>query len=245
MGQYDLQDRAAVVTGAGRGLGAAVAAALAEAGARVAVNDIRADAARAVAARIPGALAVPGDAAEPAEVAALFTRAEALGPLDILVANAGVTLTDTVWDTTLDGWERVLRTNLTGPFLCAQEAMRRMRGRGGRIVFMGSVVGHQGALRGHAAYAASKGGLHALARTLARTGAEHGILVNVLAPGIADTEMLRGAHPAGHLDAIAATVPLGLGHADDVAAAAVFLCSDAARHMTGATLDVNGGMLMR
>jgi len=245
MGQHDLQGRAAVVTGAGRGLGAAIAAALAGAGARVAVNDIRADAARAVAAGIPGALAVPGDAAEPAEVAALFTQAEALGPLDILVANAGVTLADTVWDTTLEGWERVLRANLTGPFLCAQEAMRRMRGRGGRIVFMGSVVGHQGALRGHAAYAASKGGLHALARTLARTGAEHGILVNVLAPGIADTEMLRGAHPAHHLDAIAATVPLGLGHADDVAAAAVFLCSDAARHMTGATLDVNGGMLMR
>lgn len=245
MRTFDLHGRVAVVTGAGRGLGAAIARALAEAGARVAINDIRGDAAAEVAAGIPGALAVPGDAADPADVAALFAAADALGPLDVLVANAGVTLTDTVWDTTLEGWERVLRANLTGPFLCAQEAMRRMRGRGGAIVLMGSVVGHQGALRGHAAYAASKGGLHALARTLARTGAEHGIRVNVLAPGIADTDMLRSAHPPNELAAIARTVPLGLGSAGEVAAACVFLCSDAARHMTGATLDVNGGMLMR
>ena len=245
MGMFELQGRVAVVTGAGRGLGAAIAQALAAAGARVAVNDIRGEAAEATAAGIPGALAIPGDAADPAGVAALFAAAEALGPLDILVANAGITLPETVWDTTLAGWDAVLRANLTGPFLCAQEAMRRMRGRGGRIVFMGSVVGHQGALRGHAAYAASKGGLHALARTLARSGAEHGILVNILAPGIADTAMLRSAHPANHLGAIASTVPLGLGTPEEVAAAAVFLVSDAARHMTGATLDVNGGMLMR
>lgn len=245
MGISDLAGRVAIVTGAGRGLGAAIAVALAEAGARVAVNDIRADAAADVAARIPGALAVPGDAANPADVASLFNAAAALGPPDILVANAGVTLTTTVWDTTLEAWDAVLRTNLTGPFLCAQEAMRRMRGRGGSIVLMGSVVGHQGALRGHAAYAASKGGLHALARTLARSGAEHDIRVNVLAPGIADTDMLRSAHPAEHLQAIAATVPLGLGAPEEVAAAAVFLCGPAARHMTGATLDVNGGMLMR
>lgn len=245
MDPFRLDDRIALVTGAGRGLGAAIAAALAQAGARVAVNDLRADAAEEVAARL-SALAAPGDAADPDGVAALFdTVARRLGPLDILVANAGIARAETVWETTPESWDAVLRANLTGPFLCAQRAFHGMRGRGGRIVFLGSVVGHQGALRGHAAYAASKGGLHALARTLARTGAEHGILVNVLAPGITDTEMLRGAHPPDELAAIAQGVPLGLGQPEDVAACAVFLASDAARHITGATLDVNGGMYMR
>ena len=242
MDAFRLDGRVALVTGAGRGLGAAIAEAMVAAGARVAVNDIRADAADAVARRLD-ALCVPGDAADPAPIFAAV--AAALGPLDILVANAGMTLTKTVWDTSIEGWDQVLRTNLTGPFLCAQQAFHAMRGRGGRIILLGSVVGHQGALRGHVAYAASKGGLHAMARTLARTGAAEGILVNVLAPGIAETEMLQEAHPPEHLATIAAGVPLGLGQPSDVAACAVFLASDAARHITGATLDVNGGMYMR
>jgi 3-oxoacyl-[acyl-carrier protein] reductase len=121
-----------------------------------------------------------------------------------------------------------------------------LRGRpGGRIILLGSVVGHQGALMGHVAYAATKGGVHAFAKSLARTLAPDRITVNVLAPGQTDTEMLRGAHPPDEIAELAARIPLGLAAVEDMAAAAVFLASDAARHLTGVVLDVNGGLLMR
>ena len=245
---FRLDGKRAVVTGAGRGIGAAVARGLAGAGAMVAVNDVVAARAAAVAAEIDGAVASVGDASEPAAVARLFEEAVgAFGGVDVVVCNAGVTLAKTAAETAIDEWDLVLRTNLTGAFLCGQQALKVMaaQGGGGRIVFMGSVVAHQGALQGHVAYAASKGGVHALAKTLALTGAPMGVTVNVIAPGPIDTEMLRGAHAAPDLAAITATMPLGVGAVDDVAAATVFLASDGAAHITGATLDVNGGMVRR
>ena len=247
---FRLDGQRALVTGAGRGIGAAVARALANDGASVVVSDIAAEPASDVAEQLPGArgVAIPADVGAPKDVSRLFEKVtEALGGLDVLVCCAGVTLPRTITDTSLDDWNAVLRTNLTGSFLCAQQAVDVMLDQetGGRIIFIGSIVGHRGALKGHVAYAASKSGVHGLAKTLARTTAPAGITVNVVAPGPIETDMLRGAHPPEELAEIAADIPLGLGAVEDVAATVVFLASKAGRHITGATIDVNGGQLMR
>ncbi|MFN8928343.1 MAG: SDR family NAD(P)-dependent oxidoreductase [Rhodospirillales bacterium] len=253
---FRLDGRVAIVTGAGRGIGAAVAAGLAAAGATVVAADIDRDRLDAMVERCAAAgLAVTPtavDVTDPASVAALVEGTAARhGGLDVLVCSAGVTAPLTIDRTPLDVWNRVLAVNLTGTFLCCQAAAAAMRaggrdGRpGGRILLLGSVVGHQGALMGHVAYAATKGGVHAFAKALARTLAPDRITVNVIAPGLTDTEMLRGAHPPEEIAEIAGRIPLGLGSVDDVAAAAVFLASDAGRQLTGVVLDVNGGMLMR
>lgn len=249
---FQLNGRRALVTGAGAGIGAATAKALAEAGATVAVNDIVPARAQHIATSIHGGghagFAIPADIADPEDVRRMFEAAIAhMGGLDILVCNAGITAPKTVFETSPELWDRVLRTNLTGGFLCARQALEHMRAQatGGRIVFVGSVVGHQGALMGHAAYAASKAGVHGLAKTLARTAAPLGVTVNVVAPGVTDTEMLHGAHDDAELAMIAKAIPLGIADVEDTAAAIVYLASAAGRHLTGATIDVNGGMLMR
>ena len=250
--EFRLDGRRALVTGAGGGIGAATARALAAAGADVAVNDIAASRAEPVAAAVrdegQDAYAVAVDIGDSAAVRQMFDAAIAqMGGLDVLVCCAGVTAPKTIFETPLELWDQVLRTNLTGSFLCAQAALEQMReqGAGGRIIFVGSVVGHQGALMGHAAYAASKAGVHGLAKTLARTAAPLGVTVNVVAPGVTDTPMLHGAHGEAELATIAATIPLGIASTEDTAAAIVYLAGPAGRHLTGATIDVNGGMLMR
>jgi len=240
------------VTGAGAGIGAATTKTLAAAGATLVVNDIVPSRAEHVAEAIGegghSGVAIAADIADPEGVRHMFDSAIAhMGGLDILVCNAGITAPKTIFETPLDLWDQVLRTNLTGGFLCAGRALDQMRTQatGGRIIFVGSVVGHQGALMGHAAYAASKAGVHGLAKTLARTAAPLGVTVNVVAPGVTDTEMLHGAHDDAELAAIAKSIPLGIASVDDTAAAIVYLASAAGRHLTGATIDVNGGMLMR
>jgi NAD(P)-dependent dehydrogenase (short-subunit alcohol dehydrogenase family) len=232
--RFSLLGRHALVTGAARGLGQGVADALAEAGAHV----VRAD-------RVGGGDIHACDVRQADEVEALFRES---GPIDILVCAAGVTSAETVFEATAASFEQVMSVNVTGSFLCCKAAMERFRneGRSGRIILIGSVVGHQGALKGHVAYAASKGAVHTMAKTLARTGAPLGVTVNVVAPGVVRTEMSEQAHGPAGLAALASAMPMGrLQEVRDIADACVYLASDAGAGLTGMIFDVNGGMLMR
>ncbi len=182
----DLSGRAAIVTGASRGLGRGIALALAEQGADVVVNYVSAETqAREVVAQItePGrrALAVKADASEAADVERLFQATlEHFGRLDILVNNAGTSQPKDIFQIEADDWDRIIRTNLTSCFLCSQAAMRIMaRQKSGRIVNISSVVGHQGALFGRVHYAATKSGMLGMTRTLARTGAPPGPIASI------------------------------------------------------------------
>src|SRR5581483_3588645 len=248
----DLSGKIALVTGSGRGIGAAIARQLASDGARVVVNDLRGRDANSVAAEIRaengGAFVHSADVYSPCAVRELFRSISRWGQnLDILVCNAAITNSKDIFDVSLRDWEKVLRVNVTGLFLCAKFGMQMMRRQktGGRIILVGSGVVHQGALTGYVAYAASKGAVHSMAKTLARTGAPFGITVNTVAPGMTDTELLRNAHTKAEIQSIASTIPLGIGRPEDVATAVAYLASDAARHLTGVTLDVNGGQIIR
>ena len=248
-----LEGKAALITGAAGAIGSAVALRLARAGADVCVHDFgRQEKAEALAGEIRAlgrrAFAFDADIGDEAAVESLFAAMDrAFGRIDILVNNAGVARTEDIFSATLEQWNQVLRANLTGPFLTCRAAMIRMRAqKSGRIVNMGSVVGHQGALKGHVPYGASKAGLHGLTRTLARTAAPFGITVNAVAPGVVDTPMLMNTHGAEGIAALQALVPLNdLIRPDEVAEAVLYLCSDAARMITGAVLDINGGINMR
>jgi 3-oxoacyl-[acyl-carrier protein] reductase len=245
---FDLSNKVALVTGASRGIGRAIAHRLAGQGAIV-VAAARGDHAAATAAEITGA----GGRAE--AVSLDVTDAEAVqrlpgeivdrhGRLDIVVSNAGVTRDQLLMRMKRDDWDAVIATNLTATFALAQAAMRPMlKQRGGRIIAVSSVVGQMGNA-GQTNYAASKAGLIGFAKALAREVASRGITVNVIAPGMVDTDMTRGIAEKAQID-WAQQIPLGrLGSVDDVAAAACYLASDEASYITGHVLAVNGGMYM-
>jgi len=249
---FDLTGKVALVTGASNGIGKGIAVCLARAGADLIVNYRRdlagaEDTARQIRAAGRKALVVQADVSEEAEVKALFGTAwETFGRLDILVNNAGTSRGEDIFTATLENWEQLIKTNLTSGFLCSKEAMNRMKEQGfGRIILVSSVVAHQGALKGHIHYAASKSGQLGLAKTLARTAAPYGITVNTIAPGIIKTDLLMKTHGPEGVTRLAQGVPLGLGTVWDVGNAAVFLCSDEASYLTGVTLDVNGGQYIR
>lgn len=249
-----LDGKTALVTGGSRGLGRAICLGLAAEGARVVVN-YRQSRSQAVAlaeeitsATGCDALPVAGDVSEPADVVRMFDEAEAtFGTLDILVNSAGVWPTSYVKDMTEEEWQRTLAVNLTGPFLTCREAVRRWLGAGrtGRIVNVGSQAAFHGSTSGHAHYAAAKAGLVTFTVSLAREVASQGIYVNGVAPGMMDTDMSRevlGEDASRYLERI----PLGrIGEPAEVANVVVFLASDRASYMTGATVDATGGMLMR
>ena len=247
----DLHDQVAIVTGASRGLGRGIALVLAEKGAQVVVNYVSAEAqAQEVVAQMAQigvrGVAVQADVGTPEGVDKLFqaTLAE-FGRLDILVNNAGTSQPKDVFEITLEDWERLIQTNLTSTFLCCQAAMRIMAPqKQGRIVNVSSVVAHQGALFGHLHYAASKSGQLGLTKTLARTAAPLGITVNAIAPGCIETELLHQTLQE-KVDDLRRSIPLGLGTVRDVGLAVAFLCGEGGRYITGATLDVNGGLYLR
>jgi 3-oxoacyl-[acyl-carrier protein] reductase len=246
--RIDLAGRIAIVTGASRGIGRAVALALAEAGATVVAAARGANAeetARTITGRGGTAVALPLDVTDAGSVQALVDGALAqFGRIDILVNNAGITRDQLVLRMKRDDWDAVLATNLTGAFSCTQAVVKPMvRQRGGRIVMIGSVVGQMGNA-GQANYAASKAGLIGLAKALARELASRSITVNVVAPGLIDTEMTRAVAERAQAD-WAAQVPLGrLGTPEDVASAVCFLVSDAAAYITGQVVAVNGGLYL-
>ena len=234
--------RVVLVTGGNRGIGLACAKAFAAAGHKVAIT-CRGDAPAEV--HEAGILAVRCDVTDTASVDAAFAEIEAaLGPVEVLVSNAGITKDTLVLRMTDDDFSSVLDANLTGGFRVAKRAVKAMmKARFGRIIFMSSIVGLVGQA-GQANYAASKAGLHGLARSLAKEYASRGITVNVVAPGPIATDMLD-ALTDDQRNAMLAAVPVGrLGSSDDVAAAVLFLAGDAAGYITGTVLPVDGGMAM-
>ncbi len=238
----DATSRVVLVTGGNRGIGLACARAFADAGHQVAVT-YRTEPPPADAAA--GLLAVKCDVTDVAQIDAAFAEIEsALGPVEVLVSNAGVTADMLVLRMSDDDFTGVLDANLVGGFRVAKRAVQKMmRARWGRIVFIGSVVGSTGQA-GQANYAASKAGLVGLARSLAREFASRNITVNVVAPGPVATEMFAAVSDDTR-SAIEAAVPLGrLAEPDEVAAAVQYLASDAAGYVTGAVLPVDGGLGM-
>jgi 3-oxoacyl-[acyl-carrier protein] reductase len=245
---FSLSGKIALVTGASRGIGRAIVKRLHEQGATV-IAAARADHARGIVEELASsggtAEAVSLDVTDAAAVeklpAALVSR---YGRLDIVVSNAGIARDQLLLRMKRADWDAVLATNLTATFLLAQAAMRPMlKQRGGRIIAIGSVVGQTGNA-GQTNYAASKAGLIGFAKALAREVASRGITVNVIAPGMIDTDMTRAINEKTQGD-WATQIPLGrCGSVDEVAAAACFLASDEASYITGHVLAVNGGMYM-
>ena len=238
-------ERVAVVTGGGQGIGAAIAAALAQAGAHVVVNDIDAERARRTAERIArsGAAAVAASADVSHAEGARRVVEQALsdfGRVDILVNNAAITRDASLGAMTEEDWDTVLGVNLRAAFLCCQQAVPHMTARRhGRIVNIGSRAWLGGT--GQFNYAASKGGLIALTRTLALEVAAQQITVNAIAPSTIDAPLLHAA-PAEVRERMVATVPVGrIGQPADVAWAVLFFASDEAGYITGQTLYVCGG----
>jgi NAD(P)-dependent dehydrogenase (short-subunit alcohol dehydrogenase family) len=193
------------------------------------------------------ALVVKANVSEADQVKMLFDKVmEEFGGLDILVNNAGTSQDKDIFEMTYEDWDRIIKTNLTSGMLCSKAAMEIMKEqKSGRIMFISSVVGERGALFGHIHYAATKSGQIGITKTLARTAAKYHITVNAIAPGLIRTELLVQTHGEEGVEELGASIPLGLGKIEDVGAAAVFLASDEACYVTGATLDVNGGANFR
>jgi acetoacetyl-CoA reductase len=237
--------RVAVVTGGTRGIGRAISMALKEEGHRVAANYGRDDATARQFESETGIAAFKFDVSDFDACAEGVKAIEAqLGPVEILVNNAGITRDATMHRMSFEQWNAVIQTNLTSCFNMSRAVIEGMRMRGfGRIVNIGSINGQAGQY-GQVNYAAAKSGIHGFTKALAQEGAGRGITVNAVAPGYVDTEMVR-AVPKDVLEKIVARIPVGrLGKAEDISRTVLFLVADNADFITGSTLSVNGGQHM-
>jgi acetoacetyl-CoA reductase len=237
--------RVAVVTGGTRGIGRAISIALRDKGCRVAANYGRDD---ATARQFEAETSIPIYKFDVSDFEACSQGVKAiegaLGPVEILVNNAGITRDSTMHRMSFEHWNAVIQTNLTSCFNMSRAVIDGMRTRGfGRIVNIGSINGQAGQY-GQVNYAAAKSGIHGFTKALAQEGAGRGITVNAVAPGYVDTEMVR-AVPKDVLEKIVARIPVGrLGKAEDIARTVLFLVADDADFITGSTLSVNGGQHM-
>jgi len=237
--------RVALVTGGTRGIGRAISEGLKNADYRVAANYFGNVEAAKQFTEETGIPAYRFDVSSFAECEAAVAKITAeIGPVEILVNNAGITRDSTLHRMTYEQWEDVIHTNLTSCFNLARAVIDSMRDRGfGRIVNIGSINGQAGQY-GQVNYAAAKSGIHGFTKALAQEGAAKGITVNAIAPGYVDTEMVR-AVPHAVLEKIIAKIPAGrLGRAEDIARGVLFLVSDDADFITGTTLSINGGQHM-
>ncbi len=250
---FDLTNKVALITGARRGMGKAHALALAKQGAKVIVTDIDAGECQPVADEIKNtggeAACFKLDVSNKKEVDQIFDEImKKFGQLDILVNNAGIYFSKPALELTEEDWDKMIAINLKGQFLCAQRAAREMaKNKWGRIINIASVASGQVGvgIAGGAHYTASKGGIIGMTETLAIEWAPLGITVNVIAPGAIDTPMVQAAQmPKETMDAMLKRVPLKrIGRPEEVSAAVVFLASDEASYITGATFYVDGGWL--
>jgi len=243
-----LEKRVAAVTGAGRGIGRAIALALGREGAAVMVSDLDLTSARETAQEIEArggrAQALRVDVTDPLDAVALVQKAvEVFGGLDILVNNAGIYPSAPIVETDAQEWDLVMAVNLKGTFLCSQAAVVQMMSQGRGVIVNIASVDAKMRTTGNAHYAAAKAGVISFTRTLACEMASHGIRVNAVAPGWIATEALLAKTDRWHK--AVEDIPVGrLGQPEDVAEAVVFLVSDVASYITGEILDVNGGMFM-
>jgi 3-oxoacyl-[acyl-carrier protein] reductase len=238
-----LTGRVAVVTGGGSGIGRGIARGLKAFGASVAIWERDADSAASAAAEV-GGLGLTTDVRQSAEVDEALARTTAeLGPVSILVNNAGGVFSSPILETSENGWDALYRANLKHVILCTQRVARTMveEGSGGSIISVTSIEGVRAA-PGYAAYAAAKAGVINFTKTAALELAPHGIRVNALAPDITLTEGLAAVAPPGAEETFGLTVPMGRpGHVDEMAGAAVFLAGQLSSYITGQTIHVDGG----
>ena len=235
----------AIVTGGTRGIGAAISVALSEDGHKIAATYAGNDEAAEAFKTQTGISVYRFDVADFDQCADSVSRIETdLGPVSILVNNAGITRDGTLHRMDFEQWNAVLQTNLSSCYNMCRNVIDGMRERGfGRIVNIGSVNGQAGQY-GQVNYAAAKSGIHGFTKALALEGAAKGVTVNAIAPGYVDTDMVR-AVPEKVLEKIIATIPVGrLGYASDIARAVQFLVADDATFITGSTLSINGGQHM-
>ncbi len=248
----ELENKVALITGAGRGIGRALAFGLARARARVAVNDIDPATARDTVSALLTAghvsEAFPADVADPSGIGALMQGIlSRWGRLDILINNAGIEPHSTLLDLPLSDWQRTLEVNLTGSFLASQAAGRVMKEQGGGVIVnIASIAGRASGLRNRAAYVASKTGLIGLTRECAREFAAYNIRVNAVCPGVIVTEMTSHLRQNEQMmKKWLEDIPQArLGEPEDVVGLVLFLCTDAARYITGQAINVDGGKVM-
>lgn len=237
--------RVAIVTGGTRGIGEAISLMLRDEGVTVAANYAGNDAKAAAFTDRTGIKAYKWDVGDHQACLDGVARVEAeLGPVDIVVNNAGITRDGTLMKMSYDQWEEVIRVNIGGCFNMAKAVFSGMKSRGfGRIVNIGSINGQAGQY-GQVNYAAAKSGIHGFTKALAQEGARFGITVNAIAPGYIDTDMVA-AVPADVLEKIVAKIPVGrLGQAHEIARGVAFLCAEDAGFVTGSTMSINGGQHM-